>query len=94
MAETELNAPARVLTGQGFDGNEATELTHADASHFPFIDSPPAADTTPVPPTTTTEQVEEVAANPQVAALQAIFPDFDPIVLSVRLVSFPHRSLS
>lgn len=92
MAETELNAPARVLTGQSFDGNEATDLTHADASHF--IDSPPAADTTLVQPATTTQPVEEVAANPQVAALQAIFPDFDPIVLSVQLNSFPHRSLS
>lgn len=84
MAETELNAPARVLTGQSFDGNEATETTHADASHS--IDSPPATDTALAQPATTTQPVEEASANPQVVALQAIFPDFDPIVLSVRLV--------
>jgi len=58
MAETELNASARVLT-----------------------DSPPAADATLAQPAATTQPVEDVSANPQVAALQAIFPDFDPIVL-------------
>jgi len=43
-------------------------------------DPPPPADPTPVQPTAT-ETVEETLTNPQVTALQAIFPDFDPIVL-------------
>lgn len=43
-------------------------------------DSPPPTDPTLIEPSAS-ELVEEVAINPQVAALQAIFPDFDPIVL-------------
>ncbi|KAF9793216.1 hypothetical protein BJ322DRAFT_1103637 [Thelephora terrestris] len=45
-----------------------------------MTDSPPASDPTPIEPSDT-EAVEEVSTNPQVAALQAIFSDFDPIVL-------------
>ena len=58
--------------------------THTDAFASTFTDSPPAADPPPVQPTDA-QPVEEVAINPQVSALQAIFPDFEPIVLYVQL---------
>jgi len=45
-----------------------------------MTDSPPAADPTPVEPTTA-QPVDETPTNPQVTALQAIFPDFEPIIL-------------
>jgi len=45
-----------------------------------MTDSPPPNDPTPVQPTAT-ETVEEISTNPQVAALQAVFPDFEPIIL-------------
>jgi len=80
MAQAESNAPAHVMAGQGFDENGANEPTNADASHHPRSDSPPAADPTPVEPTTA-PPVEEIATNPQVAALEAMFPDFEPIIL-------------
>jgi hypothetical protein len=53
-----------------------------------FADSPPATDPTPVEPTAT-ETVEEESNDPQVVALQAIFPDFDPIALCEEFISFP-----
>jgi len=43
-------------------------------------DSPPPADPTPAQPTPV-QSVEETLTNPQVAALQAIFPAFDPVIL-------------
>ena len=67
--------PVRVLVESG------DKPAHADAMlRLSFVDSPPPTDPTPIQPTET-ETVEEVSTNPQVAALQAIFPDFDPIIL-------------
>jgi hypothetical protein len=85
MAQAESNAPAHVVTGQSFGENEANEPTHDDASPPPppFRESPPAADPTPVQQTTA-QPAEETAPNPQVVALQAIFPDFEPIILYAR----------
>jgi len=52
-----------------------------------LTESPPAVDPpTPAQPTAA-EPVEEPAVDPQVASLQAIFPDFDPIVLQSVLAS-------
>lgn len=45
-----------------------------------MTDSPPAPDPTPIQPSDT-QEVQEISTNPQVAALQVIFPDFDPIIL-------------
>jgi len=45
-----------------------------------MTDSPPGIDPTLVQPTAV-QPVEEAPGNPQVAALQAIFPDFDPVIL-------------
>jgi hypothetical protein len=73
---------------------EATKPDHADPMLCAsFTDSPSVTDTTPAQPPAT-EGVEEVSINPQVAALQLVFPDFEPIILWAELVSFLHRSRS
>jgi len=49
-------------------------------------DSPPVTDPTPIQPAVA-QPVEETPTNPQVAALKAIFPDFDPVILQYVLDS-------
>ena len=81
MAQAEWNAPAHAMSGESFDGKRRPNRHHADAMFSAsFTDSPPAADPTPIQPSDT-EEVQEISINPQVAALQVIFPDFDPIIL-------------
>ena len=73
---------------------EATEPVHADPMlSASFTDSPPVTDATPAQPPANAV-VEEVSTNPQVAALQVIFPDFEPIILWAELVSFLCRPRS
>jgi len=88
MVQTEQNAPAHVMTGQNFDENR--RLQRLLMPHPPFIDSPPATDPTPGQPTDV-QSVEETPTNPRIAALQAMFPDFDPIILCVQLIPSPYR---
>jgi len=83
MAQAEWNAPTHVMTGESVDGKRRPDRPHADAMLSASLpDSPPASDPTPIHPSDT-EEVQEISTNPQVAALQLIFPDFDPIILCV-----------
>ncbi|KZT58926.1 hypothetical protein CALCODRAFT_494417 [Calocera cornea HHB12733] len=72
--QTGTEASEQVL--EKLQETKADEVTTTTESHAAPVSPPP-----PAPITTTVGQADEVT-DPRIAALQAIFPDFDPTVLA------------